>query len=119
MLDFVETEPAPSRADVIDRSRRGEITADRWSSSSSRSIWDQPPAVSSLDARPKRKAKYLWVMVDSLGNGDPGRVNVRVPLELPRAGVRLAVLIPAPALEQANAELNKSGVPLDLTQLKP
>ncbi|HEU5331569.1 MAG TPA: DUF2089 domain-containing protein [Actinocrinis sp.] len=27
MLDFVETDPAPSRADVVDRLRRGEITA--------------------------------------------------------------------------------------------
>lgn len=27
-LDFVETDPAPSRADVIDRLRRGEITAE-------------------------------------------------------------------------------------------
>ncbi|MFI7131641.1 DUF2089 domain-containing protein [Nonomuraea sp. NPDC050153] len=27
MLDFVETDPAPSRAEVIDRLRRGEITA--------------------------------------------------------------------------------------------
>jgi hypothetical protein len=26
-LDFVETDPAPSGADVIDRLRRGEITA--------------------------------------------------------------------------------------------
>lgn len=27
MLDFVETDPAPSRAEIIDRLRRGEITA--------------------------------------------------------------------------------------------
>ena len=27
MLDFVETDPAPSRADIIDQLRRGEITA--------------------------------------------------------------------------------------------
>jgi hypothetical protein len=27
MLDFVETDPAPSRADIIDRLRRGEINA--------------------------------------------------------------------------------------------
>jgi hypothetical protein len=26
-LDFVETDPAPSRADIIDRLRRGEINA--------------------------------------------------------------------------------------------
>jgi hypothetical protein len=29
MLDFVETDPAPSRADIIDRLRRGEITAEQ------------------------------------------------------------------------------------------
>src|SRR5215468_11320825 len=28
VLDFVETDPAPSRADVIDRLRRGEIDAE-------------------------------------------------------------------------------------------
>jgi hypothetical protein len=44
---------------------------------------------------------------------------VRVPLQLLRAGVRLAALIPPQALDQANAKLNKSGVPFDLTQLKP
>ncbi|WP_374216256.1 DUF2089 domain-containing protein [Frankia sp. R82] len=38
MLDFVETDPAPSRADVIDRLRRGEITAQQ--------------AVSELEAHP-------------------------------------------------------------------
>ncbi|GLZ59510.1 MULTISPECIES: DUF2089 domain-containing protein [Micromonospora] len=27
MLDFVETDPAPTRADIIDRLRRGDITA--------------------------------------------------------------------------------------------
>ncbi len=29
MLDFVETDPAPSRADIIDRLRRGEVTAEQ------------------------------------------------------------------------------------------
>ena len=59
------------------------------------------------------------MVVDAVDNGEPGRVNVRVPLQLLRAGVRLAALIPPQALGQANAELNKSGVPFDLTQLKP
>ena len=36
-----------------------------------------------------------------------------------RAGVRLTSLIPPQALSQVNVELNKSGVPIDLTQLKP
>ena len=58
-------------------------------------------------------------MVDTVEDGEPARVNIRVPLQLLRAGVRLAALIPPQALGRANAELNKSGVPLDLTQLKP
>lgn len=47
------------------------------------------------------------------------RVNARVPLQLLRAGVQLAALIPPQALTRANAELSRSGVPFDLTQLKP
>lgn len=46
-------------------------------------------------------------------------MNARVPLQLLRAGVRLAALIPPQALARANAELSRSGVPFDLTQLKP
>lgn len=42
-----------------------------------------------------------------------------MPLQLLPAGVRLAALIPPQALGGANAELSKSGVPVDLTQLKP
>ena len=56
---------------------------------------------------------------DNFGGDGPGLVNVRVPLQLLRAGVRLTSLIPPQALAQVNAELNKSGVPIDLTQLKP
>jgi len=74
------------------------------------------------DGPPKPRPKYLRVVVDSTDNfgGDgPGRVNVRVPLQLLRAGVRLASLIPPQALGQASVELRKSGVPFDLSQLKP
>ena len=59
------------------------------------------------------------MVVDAVDeDGEPGRVNVRVPLQLLRAGVQLAALIPAQVLDRVNAELNKAGVPVDLTQLK-
>jgi len=80
---------------------------------------DQPPAASSPDTRPRGKAKYLRMVVETLELDQPGRINIRVPLQLLRAGVRLAALIPPRALERANTELTKSGVPIDLTQLKP
>ena len=107
------------RKDILDMLAEGKITAEEAEQLIAALERDQPPPASSLDARPKGKAKYLRVVVDALENGEPSRVNVRVPLQLLRAGVQLAALIPAQALDRANAELSKSGVPLDLTQLKP
>jgi hypothetical protein len=68
--------------------------------------------------RPK-KPKYLRVVVDAIDKGEEAHVNVRVPIQLLRAGVKLAGLIPAQALDQANNELQRSGMPIDLTKLKP
>lgn len=107
------------RKDILDMLAEGKITAEEAEHLIAALERDQPPAASSLDARPKGKAKYLRVVVDSLEDGEPGRVNIRVPLQLLRAGVRLAALIPPQALGRANVELNRSGVSFDLTQLKP
>ncbi|GAA4562464.1 SHOCT-like domain-containing protein [Planotetraspora kaengkrachanensis] len=107
------------RKDILDMLAEGKITPEEAEQLISALERDQPPAASSLDTRPKGKAKYLRVEVDALENDEPTRVNVRVPLQLLRAGVRLAALIPPQALVKANAELNKAGVPFDLTQLKP
>jgi hypothetical protein len=107
------------RKDILDMLAEGKITAEEAEQLIAALELDQPPAAPSLDARPKGKAKYLRVVVDAVEDGEPTRVNVRVPLQLLRAGVQLAALIPPQALGRANAELNKSGVPLDLTELKP
>jgi hypothetical protein len=70
----------------------------------------------------KGRPKYLRVQVDSEDDGGregPTKVNVRVPMQLLRAGVKLAGLIPAQALHFANDALHEKGVPFDLTQIKP
>jgi hypothetical protein len=66
-------------------------------------------------------SKYLRVVVDTdePGEGGPTKVNIRVPMALLRAGVRLTSLIPPAARDQVNAELSKNGVPFDIGQLKP
>lgn len=83
---------------------------------------EQPEPLTGAVPRLKPRPKYLRVVVssaDNFGGDGPSRVNIRVPLQLLRAGVRLTSLIPPEALTQVNAELNKSGVRIDLTQLKP
>jgi hypothetical protein len=71
----------------------------------------------------KTRAKYLRVLVeaDESMTGMKGQttVNVRVPLELLRAGVRLAGLIPAQAHRQLDDALNKHGVPLTANKPTP
>jgi len=44
---------------------------------------------------------------------------VRVPMQLLRAGVRLAALIPQQAHDQLDRALSSHGVPLTLSQIKP
>jgi len=53
------------------------------------------------------------------GGDAPTKVNIRVPFQLLRAGVKLASLIPNGAKDQINEALRKNGVPIDVTQLKP
>jgi hypothetical protein len=71
----------------------------------------------------KNPPKYLRVQVDSEEAGSkvegPTRVNVRVPMQLLRAGVKLAGLIPAQALHRANDAIHERGIPFDLSQIKP
>ncbi len=64
--------------------------------------------------------KYLRVAVDTDDDeSGPTKVNIRVPMALLRAGVRLTSIIPPVARDQVNAELAKNGVPFDINQLKP
>jgi hypothetical protein len=109
------------RKDILQMLTEGKISADEADQLIAALERDQPApaAATGPAAAPKAKPKYLRVVVDATDDGTPSRVNVRVPLQLLRAGVKLAALVPPKALGEANAELTKSGVPIDLTQLKP
>ena len=64
--------------------------------------------------------KYFRVEVNANdGAGGPTKVNVRVPMQLLRAGVRLGSLIPPRARDQVNAALAREGIPFDINQVKP
>jgi hypothetical protein len=69
----------------------------------------------------KARPKYLRVQVDSEDDGHEGptKVNVRVPMQLLRAGVKLAGLIPPEALHRANVAIHEKGIPFDLSRIKP
>jgi Asp-tRNA(Asn)/Glu-tRNA(Gln) amidotransferase B subunit len=68
---------------------------------------------------PRRPPKYLRVLVDANEEGRPTKVNVRIPMQLLRAGVRLGALIPNAARDQVNEALRENGIGLDISQIKP
>jgi hypothetical protein len=68
---------------------------------------------------PKAKPKYLRVVVDDAQSDGPVHVNVRVPMQLLRAGVKLASLIPPQARDRLNVAMGEHGMMFDLSQVKP
>jgi hypothetical protein len=68
----------------------------------------------------RNKFKFIRVLVEHSDHASQAAtVNVRVPIQLLRAGVRLTSLIPPQAHEQLNEALTKQGVPFNLSQIKP
>jgi hypothetical protein len=96
----------------------GKITVDeaeRLMDAINRHAASDTPAV-----KPNSAPKYFRVEVDAHQRGEPAtKVNVRVPMQLLRAGVRLSALIPAQAREEVNAAMAREGIPFDINQLKP
>ena len=54
--------------------------------------------------------QYLFVKVDSV---DGDKVNIRVPLKLVKAGIKLQALLPQDAQDKINAKLNEKGIDLE------
>lgn len=79
-----------------------------------------PAAATGLAERPATAPRHLRVIANVVDEEEgPIKVNVRVPLQLLRAGVRLASLIPPQAQDEINTALRQRGLGFDLSQIKP
>jgi hypothetical protein len=112
-----------NRKQILEMLSSGRINADEADRLLAALETDNPQSSDAgFGASSKTKPKYLRVVVDATERSDgdgPTKVNVRIPMQLLRAGVRLAGLIPAQALHRANDALREQGVPIDLSQVKP
>lgn len=117
-----------NRRQILEMLAAGKITADE----AERLLAALDPApipvpdfsgATSNGAPVKTRAKYLRVLVeaDESMTGMKGQttVNVRVPMQLLRAGVRLASLIPVQAHNQLDEAFSRKGIPITLSQIKP
>jgi hypothetical protein len=104
-----------NRRQILDMLAQGKVTAD-----------EAERLIAALErsdvsaARDMGNVKYLRVLVDANDPLDgPTKVNVRVPMQLLRAGVRLTGVIPAHARDQVNNALRKEGIAFDINKLTP
>ncbi|GID92093.1 hypothetical protein ACFQFC_03655 [Amorphoplanes digitatis] len=110
-----------NRMHILQMLAEGQISADE--ADSLIAALDKQPAAPATRAAETNvnNPKYLRVLVEEQESGAdaPTKVNIRVPLSLLRAGVKLASLLPNGAKEKVNEALRKNGVDIDVTQLKP
>jgi hypothetical protein len=104
---------------ILDMLSLGKITVDeaeKLMSALSNTGPDTPSNGASTDSRPR----YLRVLVEPApGNTEADRVNIRVPLKLIKAGLKMASLIPKQAHDKVNDALREKGLEMDVTQIKP
>ncbi len=93
LLDAVHSaavsEPAPE-----------PVSSDEW-----------PEGPSATGATPR----FLYVKV----TGGADKVDVKIPLAVLRAGLKLTSLIPSQALDQINDSIGEHGMSIDLNNIKP
>ncbi|TMC95270.1 MAG: hypothetical protein E6I58_10385 [Chloroflexi bacterium] len=107
-----------ARRQVLELLAAGKITADEADRLIGALQGGESGVTTAAPAKPA--PKYLRVIVDSNEKDDgPVHINVRVPLALLRAGVRLASLIPGSAQAEVNRALREQGINVDVSQIKP
>jgi hypothetical protein len=109
------------RRQILTMLGEGKITAQEADALLDAVAAQSTPELAALPAPAAAKAfpKYLRVLVEGHENGKQSKVNVRVPMDLIRAGMRLAALLPAVAYEPVNRALKENGIDLDVSKIKP
>jgi hypothetical protein len=106
------------RRQILEMLAAGHITADE--AERLLAALESSAASARDDTAPRPRPKYLRVVVDTDEADDgPTKVNIRVPMNLLRAGVRLSSVIPPHARDKVNRAMHEHGVDFDLNQLKP
>ncbi|MBU0984689.1 MAG: hypothetical protein KKA42_12505 [candidate division Zixibacteria bacterium] len=79
---------------------------------------DQPKPIEPEVIKTKGSPKSLYIQVNPKnGHSHKGQVNIRVPLMLIKAGVKLGAVMPGKSKESVNAALRDHGLNIDVGNL--
>ncbi|MEZ5277865.1 MAG: hypothetical protein R3F07_15900 [Opitutaceae bacterium] len=111
---------------ILEMLAQGKVTVDeaeRLLKALDESTPVEPASEASVEAGSiRRKPRYLCVKVDSGGsNGGTGsgdKIDVRIPLGLVKAGIKLSSIMPEKAKARMNEKLSEQGIDIDLDNIK-
>ena len=114
----ITAEEAARLLDALGSTAAGGASTGQGSASDTAGGGPATTTGAALGARPASGAppKFLFVKILSV-KGD--NVNVKIPLSLLRAGLKLTSLIPKPAADQINKTMAEKGMSFDLNNVKP
>jgi hypothetical protein len=108
-----------NRKRILEMLANGRINADE--AERLLTALENGPIIDVTPARTFGSSKYLRILIEREPDRDHAeqtRVNIRVPLQLLRAGVKLKSLLPDDARDQMNEALREKGVDFDVNQFK-
>lgn len=71
-----------------------------------------------LNASQVSSPKYLRVQVESNKDDEEERVNIKVPFQLLRSGMKLAALMPNGVQDKVNTAFKEKGIDFDFSKIK-
>jgi len=74
-------------------------------------------ADSENEKKHSKKPKFLRIIVEPKDGGKGEKVNIRIPMMLLRAGVKLASVVPGGAKDKINDKMKEQGIDIDLNNL--
>ena len=74
-------------------------------------------ADSENEKKQTKKPKFLRIIVEPKYNGSGDKVNIRIPMMLLRAGVKLTSIVPGKTRDKINDKMKEKGIDIDLNNL--
>ncbi len=107
------------RQKILTMLAEGKITADEAERLlAAMDSASQPPREEPIPPKSGRGPKFLHVQVQSeAGERGKDNVNIRIPLMLLKAGIKLGTLVPEKTRQKLSSQLNSKGLDIDLNQL--
>ncbi|BAQ34469.1 hypothetical protein ABFB50_02985 [Dehalococcoides sp. THU3] len=103
---------------ILQMLSEGKITVDQANKLLEALGNEDPKPAPAAAITAKGVPKYLRVIINGTDEDSNAKVNVRVPMALLRAGIKLASILPADATNEIDSNLKEKGVNFDFKNLR-